>query len=164
MNEIKNTEKRVIINEENYNDIKELLVSADHGSIKVGLSILEEAEYKRSEIYILCLLKEAFQLPTFKFSLHELADDYPILFTKTTRSVDVRETWTRSKKDTQANGVTVETSLSYRVLYDLSLERDNPIATKFIINLFKDDLVNFLQNYGFSFLEYLDIEIKPKKK
>ena len=153
MNEIKNTEKRVIINEENYNDIKELLVSADHGSIKVGLSILEEAEYKRSEIYTLCLLKEAFQLPTFKFTLNDLSNDYPILFTKTTRSIEVRE----SCKP-------VETALSYRLLYELSLKRNKPKETKFVINLFKEELLTFLKNYGFSFLEHLDVEIKPKKK
>ena len=104
-----------------------IIILLYHGSIKVGLSILEEAEYKRSEIYILCLLKEAFQLPTFKFSLNDLSNDYPILFTKTTRSVEVRETWTE-KKDIQANGVTVETALSYRALYDLSLKRDSLIS------------------------------------
>ena len=54
-------------------------------------------------------------------------------------------------------------NISFRTIYETAVERNNKNELSFVLNLFKRDLISILQDYGFSFLEYLDIEIKPKK-
>ena len=149
MNKNQITEK-TIVNEENYNEIRRLLIAEDQGALKVGLTILEYADYKKSELYILCLIKETFALPGYKLSLNDLVNTYPALYLHAKESINLNKN--------------EHTKLSYHQLYELSLKRNKPKETKFVIDLFKEELLTFLKNYGFSFLEHLDVEIKPKNK
>jgi uncharacterized lipoprotein YehR (DUF1307 family) len=56
--------------------------------------------------------------------------------------------------------------LSYEYIYKIAVERAADINNKheieFLLDLFKNELLGLLTQYGFTFLEHLDIEIKQK--
>ncbi|MHA2403482.1 MAG: hypothetical protein ACXADH_10870, partial [Candidatus Kariarchaeaceae archaeon] len=57
---------------------------------------------------------------------------------------------------------TDEITLSFRKIYEAAVKRDKKAELLFLINLFSDKLKDVLIEYGFNFMEYFDIVVKPK--
>ncbi len=127
---------RVNINKDNYYEILKLVTAEDDGSVNVALSILEQSNVKKSRIYIYLLLKEI----TKAFKLNK--DEYPKLYGLL---------YTASDND--------RIVLSYKFLYNIC---KNDEEKEFILEQFKNNLVEFLSTYGFEFLK--DCELKITKK
>tara|TARA_R110002020_G_scaffold470466_1_gene696416 strand:+ start:2103 stop:2516 length:414 start_codon:yes stop_codon:yes gene_type:complete len=127
---------RIDINKDNYYEILKLVTAEDDGSVNVALSILEQSNIKKSRIYIYLLLKEI----TKAFKLNK--DEYPKLYGLL---------YTDSDND--------RIVLSYKFLYNIC---KNDEEKEFILEQFKNNLVEFLSTYGFEFLK--DCELKITKK
>ena len=134
-----------IVSSDNYIEIKNMLKSNDNGSKNVALSILEQSDFEKSKLYILCALKETY--PNVKEDFK--SEMYRTLFDNV--------------NTTLKDSATDISSLTFRKIYEIAVERDNKDEIAFMLSIFKDELLGLLKDYGFSFLEYLDIEIKPKK-
>lgn len=128
---------RVNINKDNYYEILKLVTAEDDGSVNVALSILEQSNIKKSRIYIYLLLKEI----TKAFKLNK--DEYPKLYGLL---------YTDSDND--------RIVLSYKFLYNIC---KNDEEKEFILEQFKNNLVEFLSTYGFEFLKDCELKITKKK-
>ena len=134
-----------IVSSDNYMEIKNMLISNDDGSRNVALNILEQSDFEKSKLYVLCILKESYD----KIGQDFKSESYRTLFDNV--------------KETLKDSATDISSLTFRKIYEIAVERDNKDEIAFMLSIFKDELLGLLKDYGFSFLEYLDIEIKPKK-
>lgn len=143
------TMERSVVSADNYAEVKNMLLSNDESSTTLALSIMEKAEYSKSEIFILCLLKETFEKVFGRSDQKKFEEQYEELFKSVTGSID---------KDSENI-----TSLSFRSIYELAVKRAKKEELEFMMDIFKEELITMLKNYGFTFLEYLDITIKPKK-
>jgi hypothetical protein len=137
-----------IVSPDNYAELKNMMLSNDDASKKMALTILEQSNFETSQVYILCLFKETFS-DVFKNDTSRLENEYPELHKRLIAAL----------KD----GDTEISTLSFRKIYELSASRKVEAEMEFLLNIFKDELINLLTDYGFSFLEYLDIRITPKK-
>lgn len=127
---------RIDINKDNYYEILKLVTAEDDGSVNVALSILEQSNVKKSRIYIYLLLKEITK--AFKLNKDEYPKLYGLLYTDNGNDRIV---------------------LSYKFLYNIC---KNDEEKEFILEQFKNNLVEFLSTYGFEFLK--DCELKITKK
>lgn len=143
------TEERSVINSENYSELVQMLKSNDEGSVKMALTILEQSNFDDSKIYILCAIKETFD-KVFK-NAEIFSKEYPSLHKNITQ-------------DLVDNRFIDVATLSFKRIYELAVSRGKVEEVNFMLNIFKNELVRLLTDYGFSFLDYLDIEIKPKKE
>lgn len=143
------TEERSVINSENYSELVQMLKSNDEGSVKMALTILEQSNFDDSKIYILCAIKEIFD-KVFK-NAEIFSKEYPSLHKNITQ-------------DLVDNRFIDVATLSFKRIYELAVSRGKVEEVNFMLNIFKNELVRLLTDYGFSFLDYLDIEIKPKKE
>ena len=143
-------EKLSVLNKDNYNSVYDMITSKDKGSTTVGFSVLENVNYEESEIFLLCMLK---QLNNNSVAMHTIKTEATLLYNKL-------ENYCNSK------GVT-DLKISFKYIYERAIERsvdkDNKNEIKFLLDLFKNELTELLTQYGFTFLEYLDIEIKQKE-
>ena len=143
-------EKLSVLNKDNYNSVYDMITSKDKGSTTVGFSVLENVNYEESEIFLLCMLK---QLNNNSVTMHTIKTEATLLYNKL-------ENYCNSK------GVT-DLKISFKYIYERAIERsvdkDNKNEIKFLLDLFKNELIELLTQYGFTFLEYLDIEIKQKE-
>jgi len=128
---------KTLINETNYNKILKLITSEDQPSTHIGLSILEQSEIKNSKIYILLLLKHL-KIEENKLIQNEYPKLYKLLFND--------------------NG-THSVVLSYKFLYNLC--KTNEEKT-FLLDSFKNELTDFLKDYGFDFLTECELKIIKK--
>jgi hypothetical protein len=141
--------ERTVVSIENYDELKNMLLSNDEASQKMALTILEQSNFESSQVYILCLLKETFS-EVFKNDASKLEKDYENLH--------------KSLADILKEDDTEISTLSFRKIYELSVDRKIEEEMTFLLDIFKEELVTLLKDYGFSFLEYLDIIIKPKQR
>lgn len=143
-------EKLSVLNKDNYNSVYDMITSKDKGSTTVGFSVLENVNYEESEIFLLCMLK---QLNNNSVTMNTIKTEATLLYNKL-------ENYCNSK------GVT-DLKISFKYIYERAIERsvdkDNKNEIKFLLDLFKNELIELLTQYGFTFLEYLDIEIKQKE-
>lgn len=137
-----------IISAENYNEVKELLLSVDEASAEIGRTILENVDYDESEIYILCLIRECMKV-TFKDNVRVFATNYPILYEKVK---------TKASENTYDIG-----NLSLRKIYEIAMQKKNPKDLAFICNCFEKDLIDILKKYGLSIVDYVTITVTPKE-
>jgi hypothetical protein len=137
-----------IVSPDNYAELKNMMLSNDDASKNMALTILEQSNFEISQVYILCLLKETFS-DVFKNDKSKLEKEYPNLHKELTNAL----------KDADSE----ITTLSFKKLYELSMSRKVEKEMNFLLNIFKEELIGLLKDYGFSFLEYLDITITPKK-
>ena len=137
--------KKSIISSQNYCEIKNMMLSNDDASKKIALTILEQSDFELSQVYVLCILKETFS-EAFEYNSTELEKDYK----KITKVL-------KGKKETIA-------TLSFKNIYELSVNRKVEEEMKFLLNIFKEELITLLKDYGFTFLEYLDVNITQKIK
>ena len=104
---------------------------------------------KNSISFLLCMLK---QLNANSVNMHTIETEATILYNKI-------ESYCKNKSIT-------DLKISFRNIYERAVERsvdkDNKNEIEFLLNIFKNELLKLLTQYGFTFLEYLDIEIKQK--
>lgn len=139
-------QERAVLSADNYAEVVSMLKSNDDASVQMALTIMEQANFEDSQVYILCALKETFD-KVFK-NTEKFEKEYPVLH----KSVTEKLLETESQLAT----------LSFKRIFELATARKNKEEVEFMLRIFKDELVRLLTDYGFSFLEYLDIEIKPK--
>ena len=142
-------EKLSILNKDNYNSVYNMITSKDEGSTVVGFSVLENVNYEESEIFLLCMLK---QLNEHNVNMHTIETEATILYNKI-------ESYCENK-------AIPDLKISFRNIYERAVERsetkENKSEIEFLLNIFKNELLELLTQYGFTFLEYLNIEIKQK--
>jgi len=142
-------EKLSILNKDNYNSVYNMITSEDGGSKVVGFSVLENVNYEESEIFLLCMLK---QLNESNVNMYTIKTEANALYLKL-------EDYCKNKSITNLK-------ISFRNIYERAVERsetkENKSEIEFLLNIFKNELLELLTQYGFTFLEYLDIEIKQK--
>jgi hypothetical protein len=135
-----------LLNQDNYANVLAMLTSNDSGSIRVGYSVLENVDFEESQIFIFCMLNQVNEKVS-GFS-NTLKEEAPILLEKL-------------NEYGRAIG-TDEITLSFRKIYEAAVKRDKKSELLFLINLFSDKLKDVLIEYGFNFMEYFDIVVKPK--
>ena len=138
--------EKSVISQENFIELKTMMLSNDEASVNLALTILEQSDYELSEIYIMCMLKDTFKeafgsVSSFKEKTPELAE-------KITKSLDVED-------------IDV-TRLSSKHIYDHAIKRDNQEELEFILELLKNDLLSLLSTMGYEFVNFTDVLIKPK--
>jgi len=142
-------EKLSILNKDNYNSVYNMITSEDGGSKVVGFSVLENVNYEESEIFLLCMLK---QLNENNVNMYTIKTEANALYLKL--------------EDYCKNKSIIDLKISFRNIYERAVERsetkENKSEIEFLLNIFKNELLELLTQYGFTFLEYLDIEIKQK--
>ena len=139
---------QTVVSPDNYAELKNMMLSNDDASKKMALTILEQSNFETSQVYILCLLKETFS-DLFKNDTSKLESEYPELHKGLTEAL--------KDDDTEIS------TLSFRKIYELAATRKTEAEMNFLLEIFKEELIGLLKDYGFSFLEYLDITITPKK-
>lgn len=144
-----NTEitEKSILSADNYEELLKLLTCNDEGSITMALTILEQSDYEKSEVYILCIMKNVYD-DLFKGSKSsKLESDYPVLFTNiNTRLRD------------QATDVS---TLSFRKIFEITRERNITEELIFMLDVFRDDLKILLEEFGFEFVKDLEVVLRP---
>lgn len=138
--------EKSIISKENFNELKNMILSNDEASVNLALTILEQSDYESSEIYIMCMLKDTFKeafgsVSTFK-------EKTPILAEKITKSLDVED-------------VDI-TQLSSKQVYNRAIKRDIQEEMEFILELLRNDLMSLLSTMGYEFVNFTEVLIKPK--
>jgi len=139
---------QTVVSAENYVELKSMMLSNDKASKNMALTILEQSEFEKSQVYIMCMLKETFS-DVFKNDSLEFEKEYPQLHKAVAEKL--------KDEDTEIS------SLSFRKIYEITQKRKNEEELEFLLNIFKEELISLLVDYGFSFLDYLDITITPKK-
>lgn len=143
-------EKISILNKDNYNSVYEMIASKDEGSRVVGFSVLENVNYEKSEIFLLCMLKQLTESQNYHINMNTVKNEASQLYHKIHSKCKDLPNW----------------KLSYKYIYEIAVKRtadtNNKHEIEFLLNLFKNELLDLLTQYGFSFLEHLDIEIKQK--
>lgn len=140
--------KQSVVTEANYSELKAMLTSNDEASVNMGLIVLEQSNFEESQVYIVCLLKETFEL-VFKNNPSKFEKECPTLHEQVTKVL--------------SDHATNISSLSFRKVYEMAIARKKGEELSFMLTIFKEELMKLLGDFGFSFLEYLDIELKPKK-
>jgi hypothetical protein len=138
--------KKSVISEENFEELKNMMLSNDDASVNLALTILEQSDYAQSEIYIMCMLKDTFS-KAFD-SVSSFKDKTPILAQNITDSLDIED-------------VDI-TRLSSKHVYERAVKRDVQKELEFVLGLLKVDLVNLLDNMGYDFVNFTEVLIKPK--
>jgi len=139
-------DEKSIISPKNYAEIKKMMLSSDEASVTVGLSILEQSDYNKSELYILLALKQTFKeafasVEKFKEKAPELAD-------KVLESIEM-------------NNVDI-TKLAFKEIYNLAMKRNIKEEIEFMLDILRDELVSLLTEFGYEFTTFTDILIRPK--
>ena len=142
------TQDLAVLNRENYENVLNMLKSNDAGSVQVAYSALENMDFNESEIYIFCILKQANE--EVSNLDRTIAEKAPELYKKLQEYSETTDT----------NVLT----FSFKNIYMRARDRNKNEEVEFLLDLFKNELVTLLQDYGLTFLEYLDIQIKPKEK
>jgi len=141
--------ERSVVSCDNYAEIKNMLLSNDEGAKNVALTIMEQSDYKQSEIYILCLLKEAYSDVFGTHGATKFEESCPDLYQNIVNSISDK-------------GEDNISTLSFKVCFDIAMARNNKTEIDFMLGLFTTELTALLKEYGFEFLEYVDVFVKPK--
>ena len=140
-----NVTEKSIVSPSNYAEIKKMLLG-EEADVNLALTILEQSSYEESKVYILCVLKECFKETfgsgsKFKELAPELAD--VVIASISTSDADI-------------------TKLVFKEIYDIAIKRDNKVELEFILDILKDELVALLGEFGYDFINFTDVMIKPK--
>jgi hypothetical protein len=138
--------KKSVISQENFTELKTMMLSNDEASVNLALTILEQSDYDTSEIYIMCIMKDSFKeafgtVTSFK-------EKTPILAEKITQGLGMDD-------------VDI-TKLSFKHVYDRAVKRDIQEELEFVLELLKNDLISLLGTMGYDFINFTDVLIKPK--
>lgn len=138
--------KESVISPENYNELKSMLISNDSGSVNLGLVILQESNYEKSKVYILCLLKECYS-EIYKHS-SKIEEEYSELFDT------IKNDLLKKKTDI--------IQVSFETIFNIAKERKNEDELNFILTIFANELKEILREFSFEFLDYLDLHLVMK--
>jgi len=111
------------------------------------MTILEQSDFKDSQVFILCLLKETYE-SLFGSKTTRLETNYPTLFSNITNIL--RDSGTDISK------------LSFRKIFEITKERNKKEELSFMLNILRDDLKALLKEFGFELFEDLEMEFRPK--
>lgn len=138
-----------IVSVENYAELKNMMLSKDKASAVMALTIMEQSDYEKSEVYLLTLFKETY-VPLFASTgcAHK-ENEYPVLFQKVAKTLTDEDT--------------TLASLSFKKVYEVALERDNKEELDFMLKILKGEIVTMFTEFGLTFLDLIDIELKVKK-
>lgn len=142
--------ERSVINAANFFEISNMITSNDKKSQELGLSILDQADYEKSVIYILCVLKET----EICKSGTRLKDDYPNLYAR------IEETISSNKSSELEN---VE-EFKFETVYNMCNRSNSKEGLEFILGRFTHEINQLMSSYGFEFLNYLQVKVLPKDK
>jgi len=141
--------ERSIVSPDNYAELIMMLKSNDEASSNMALTIMEQSDFDKSTVYILCILKETYK-EVFEGNKARFEEIYPELHRNVTH-----------KLSEEATNVA---TLSFRKVYEIAVARDIKEELEFMINAFSEELKKHLLDYGFDFLHYFDIKVIPKTK
>lgn len=131
------------IGPDNYYSVKNMLLSNDEATINVAVSLMETVEYEESELYLLMLLKESFDI-VFKNEL-KLKEKAPELY----------------KNLEQSKNVMDMTHISLKEIYNIATTSNNEVAQLFILDAIRDTLVEMLRELKYDFVDFTELYIKP---
>lgn len=138
--------ERSVISAENYDELKTMIQSNDDASKNLALTIMEQSDYDKSEIYILCLLKESQEI-LFKRD-KSFKEVFPDLYDRVSNRL--------------LEEATEISTLSFRKVYEIAVKRNNQEELRFLLNIFSNEVKSILIDYGFNFLDYFDVQLVPK--
>ena len=134
------------VNEENFDSLKSMMISEDEADRTVALHCLEAADWEKSWVYILCLAKFAKPDGTDKWTRDIWNENAP----KVLEHMD------------ELN-LKIETAMNFRTIYQILVEKKcDRDEMAFALNLFKEAFIDIVKDWGFDFLDEIDIEFKPK--
>lgn len=138
--------KKSTVSAENYAEIKNMMLSNDEASTTLALTILEQSDYEKSEVYIMCMLKDCFR-EAFG-TAQKFQELSPILSKKVTNALEVSD---------------IEiTKLSFKEVYDLAIKRNIRGEAEFALDLLRNELVLLLKDIGYDFTDFTEVLIKPQ--
>jgi hypothetical protein len=134
-----------VVSADNYASIKEMMLSNDEASVNVALTILEQSNYEKSEVYLMCILKDCFR-DAFGTAA-KFKEVAPALAEKVTERLH--------KDDLDIS------KLSFKEIYELALKRNVPEEIEFTLTILRDELVELLKEFGYGFVDFTEVLIKP---
>lgn len=135
-----------IVSKDNYDEIKNMLTAPDEASKVLAITILEQSDYKESEVYILTVLKDSFR------------DAFSSTSEFQKQAADLSIKVCDSLGEQGADIVT----LSYKEIYAIAIKRDKKEEIEFILDCLSVELIKSLEAFGYEFMEFTDVLIKPK--
>lgn len=140
-----------VISRENYDSIKNMLLSNDESSVMMAFSILEQSDYENSKVYILCMIAQTHSHVLAERNHKFLESNYPDLYKSLYQTM------------TDELGISQSSNISFKNIYTVARTRGNQEEIQFMIDVLSEQFKSLLLDYGMSFMEYFDIELKPKK-
>jgi len=138
--------EKTIVSTDNYQEIKKMLLCNDAASVNLAMVLLEQSDYKESEVFILCLLKECY---SEIITTNKNADkDYSELFNKVSKNL--------SKYNTEL------ITLSFETIFNITKDKGDKKQLEFILDIFANELKDILKEFSFEFLNYLDLHLVVK--
>lgn len=144
-------EKKAVITKDNYDELKKMLSSDDKASVNLAMITLEQADYKKSEVFILCLLKECYS---------EITNTFKNAGNKDVES-QFEELFNNIKSNLSAYNTDLVT-LSFETIFKITRSRKNQFELEFILEIFSNELKEILKEFSFEFLNYLDLHLVVK--
>lgn len=138
--------KGSVISNENFSELKHMMTSDDEASVNLALTILEQSNYEESEIYIMCIIKDAYDKVFGKLSEFKL------------RTPELSEKIIKSLSNTEQD----ITKLSFEYIYNLVIKRNKQEELEFVLSLLNDELIELLKTMGYQFVNFTDVIIKPQ--
>jgi hypothetical protein len=135
--------EKSVVSADNYNQIKEMLTSNDEGSVTVAITILEQSDYDKSEVFLMCILKDCFR-ETFG-SASKFKELAPELSEKVAERL--------KKEDLDI------TKLSFKEIYELAVSRNIPAEIEFTLTILRDELVELLKEFGYDFVNLIKAKV-----
>lgn len=147
---MKTETKDVLVDLENYEEIKSMITSQDEGSRNIALAILNNAHYEKSKVFIISMILELTKY-----------GDMTSNRVKTLLEKEAPELLEKISED--PNFVKGVEGISFRSLYTFVRKTGDKSKMAFLLNVCKSQLTNFLILYGFDFLEHFELDIKLKE-
>lgn len=135
-----------VVTQDNYEEIKKMLLSNDDASKNLALTILEQSDYEKSELYIMCVIKDCFR-ESFG-SVEKFAEMSPVLSEKIAQKL--------SEEDVDM------AKLSFKEIHRMVMKKGDLEEVEFVMTIFRDELIELLSEMQFEFVEYTDVLVKPK--
>ena len=145
------TEAITLINASNSESLVGMLKSADADSRTLAFEVIEGSDIMNSQVEILCILKGTYDTA---FKGRSMDKEFTEAFPKLAKFLT----------DTLGSDASNVSELTFRKLYEVTMEVGKPDSTKFLIDMCTDEFRDALEGFGFDFLKYLDIHFTIKDK
>lgn len=135
-----------VVSAENYEQIKEMMLSNDEASVNLAITIMEQSDYEKSMIYIMCILKDCFRDAIG--TVQKFKELSPVLSEKVTEHLE--------------NDDCDVTKLSFKQIYALAEKRNNQEECEFMLDIVVEELKLLMGEFGYEFQNFTEVLIKPK--